>query len=158
MSSKKDRINLRGGVDYADLNQLGVVEVLTITTNQIGANNTAQFKADSSEDEVDTINTVPSDANLPKNGRIVHVKVNVESGSTDSKFKVVQSSTFNDIEQVVNIDNFGVSDDPASYVLGGGLGTPFINKQEENQIYFEIDELSGNAATYSFEVSWYSFE
>jgi len=147
---------LLGGIDYADLSDLGLVSVLTLKTNEISANTTAQFNASEDDDLVDTIQLTPEDATLPNRARIVHVKANVVSGSTDSDLRVIQSETFNAIEQVVDISGLTINDNPNSYILGGGLGMPFVNKEEESEAYFEIVENSNNASVYEIEMSWYS--
>lgn len=149
---------LRGGIDYADLSSLGLVNVLTLKTNQISPNSTVQIRASEQDDLVDTLKLTPEDADLPNRARVVHVKANVVSGSTDSDLRVIQSETFNEIEQVVDISGLTANDTPDSYVLGGGLGTPFVNKEQENEAYFEIIENSGNASVYEVEMSWYSID
>lgn len=158
MSSTQEEISLRGGIDYADLNKLGVVSVATITTNAINSNASVQFEGSEDDDQVDTLTLTPSDTALPKRARIVSFKVNVASGSTDLDVKLVQSETFNEIDQVVNVTGVDVNDDASAYVLGGGLGTPFVNKQEENAFYFDVDENSGNSTVLEIEVGWYGID
>ena len=149
---------LRGGIDYADLSDIGLVSVLTLKTEEISANSTAQIRASEEDDLVDTVDLTPEGADLPNRARVVHVKANVASGSTDSDLRVIQSETFNEIEQVVDISGLTTNDTPDSYVLGGGLGTPFVNKEQENEAYFEIIENSGNASVYEVEMSWYGID
>jgi len=153
--------NLLGGLDYEKLSELGNVKAVTITTNQVSGSSTEQFKADEGDAIVDSVELTPETTSLPKNARIVSVKVNavvVDSNnpSTDSDFAVYQSSSYNEIEQVVSVSNIDVEDNPTTYILGGGLGMPFINKEGDNQIYFEFEELSGNIVEYSLELTWYS--
>lgn len=155
-SSGPVQARLRGGTDYAELSQLGLVNVATITTTSISSGATGvQFEASEDDSQVDTVNLTPSDAILPKRARIVSIKPNVSSGSTDMDVKLVQSDTFNEIDQVVNVSGVNVNEEPSGYVLGGGLGTPFANKQEENAMYFEVDENSGNSTVLQIEVAWY---
>lgn len=149
---------LLGGIDYADLSDLGLVNVLTLKTNQVSPNSTVQFSASEEDSLIDTLDITPEDVSLPNRARVVHVKANVSSGSTDSRVRVYQSETFNEIEQVVDINGLVVTDSPDSYVLGGGLGVPFVNKEQESDVYFEISENSNNASVYEIEMSWYSID
>lgn len=153
--SGPSQASLFGGVDYANLSDFASVDTLTIQTTQISADATVQFSANIGQDEVDSISTTPDDAELPNRARVVQVKANVDSGSTDSTLKVFQSDSFDAIDQVAVITNLDTNDFTSSYVLGGGLGSIFVNKQNENQVYFEIDELSSNASEYSIELAWY---
>jgi hypothetical protein len=55
---------------------------------------------------------------------------------------------------VISVRNESVSSTPNSFLIGGGIGTPYINKDDENQIYFTVDENSGNTAEYDIEFNW----
>jgi len=147
-------INWLDGVDYTELKKFGRFATLTITTSEIDANGTEQFSASESEDVVDTFNLTPSNTDLPNIARVIGLKVNVSSGSTDSRISVYQSQDFNEIDQVVAVKELSESTTPESYMLGSGLGTPFINKEGEDQVYFQVEENSGVASEYGIELYW----
>ena len=147
-------VNFLEGIDYTELKKFGAFSTLTLQTNEISANDTVQFRADSSEPEVLTVEILPDVAEKPKTARLISLKVNVRSGSTDSSIALYQSNTFNEIERVVSISSLDVTETPESYNLGGGLGTPFTNKQQDNEVYFQVDENSGIASEYDIELNW----
>jgi hypothetical protein len=142
------------GTDYTKFNQVSAFVTATITTNQISANGQEQFKASEDEDFVNTVDIIPDEGNLPIRARVISVKVNVRGSSTNSELKLYQSDGYDGIDQVVEIGNLSQSSSPETYTLSGGMGTPFINKQEENQIHLDINELSGNTSEYDIEVNW----
>jgi hypothetical protein len=142
------------GVDYSEFTQIGRFSTVTVSTGSIDPNGQEKFRASEEESFVESVDIIPEGIDLPKRARIVSVKVNVKGSSTNSTFRLFQSDQYNEIDQVVEIDGLTVSGTPETYNLGGGIGIPFINKEEENQIYFDIEELSGNSSQYSVEVNW----
>lgn len=143
-----------GGVDYDKLSEIAKFTTLTLTTNQVSANGNEQFAASEDESIADTVDIYPEDEPIIKAGRIISIKINVSSGSTDSTVTLYQSPDYNDINQVTSISSLDVSGTPQTYMLGSGLGTPYINKEGESQVYLEINEQSNNASNYEIELYW----
>lgn len=150
-----DEANFLGQLDYSEITQVGRFATATVTTNQVSANATESFEVSEDEPIVDAVNIIPEDQDLPTRARLISVKVNIDQNtSTDTDIKLFQSENIDPINEVVRITNVSEGDTPDTFVFGGGIGTPFINKQEESKIYIEIDELSGNDATYGIELNW----
>lgn len=147
-------VNFLEGIDYTELKKFGRFSTLTLSTNEVAANDTVQFAASSSENIVSSVDILPEEEDKPKMARAISLSVNVASGSTDSRIAMFQSSGFEEINRVVSISALDVNTTPESYNLGGGIGTPFMNKQQENEVHFLIEENSGNASTYDIELSW----
>lgn len=155
MSFSFDRdVNYLDGMDYTELIKFGRFTTLTLKTEKVEANGTEQFKASTEDDIVASTDIVPDNGVLPGTARVVAVKFNVRSGSTDSSIKVFQSNSYDEIDQVVFIESLDIDTTPETYILGAGIGTPFTNKEGENQVYFEVDENSGTASEYDIELNW----
>jgi len=155
MSFNFDRdVNYLDGMDYTELIKFGRFTTLTLKTEEIEANGTERFKASTEDDIVTSTGIVPEDGVLPGTARMVAVKFNVRSGSTNSSIKIFQSNSYEEIEQVVSIRDLDINSTPETYILGAGIGTPFTNKEQENQVYFQVDENSGIASEYDIELNW----
>jgi len=147
-------VNFLDGLDYTELKKFTRFSAGTVVTEEIGANATETFTASESDNLVDTLDIYPDTANLPKVARLIAAKINIASGSTDSAVSVFQSPNYNEIDQAISVSKLTESDTPETYVLGSGLGTPFVNKEGENQVYFQVEENSGNATVYEIELYW----
>lgn len=147
-------VNFLEGIDYTELKKFGRFSTLTLSTNEIAGNDTVQFAADPAEDNVSEVDITPEGEEKPKTARIIALKLNVRSGSTDSSISMFQSRDFDEIDRVVSVSSLDVSSTPESYNLGGGIGTPFTNKQEENEVYFQVNENSGQTSVYDIELNW----
>lgn len=147
---------LLGGIDYANFNELLDTSSLVIKTNQVGSNSTVKFAASEDEDIVNSVSHTPDGSELLLKGRIVVVRVNIPSGSTDSDISIYQSDQFDAINQVVRITGLDQADSPESFNLNGAFGVPYLNKQEEENIYIQIDENSGIATEYELDIYWYN--
>lgn len=147
-------VNFLEGIDYTELKKFGRFSTLTLSTNEVGANSTVQFSANTAENIVSSVEINPEGEDKPMMARVIALKLNVSSGSTDSSIAMYQSSDYNEIDRVVSVSSLDVSSTPESYNLGGGIGTPFTNKEGENEVYFQVDENSGNASRYDIELNW----
>jgi hypothetical protein len=147
-------VNFLEGIDYTELKKFGRFSTLTLSTNEIAGNDTVQFAADPAEDIVSEVDINPEGEEKPDMARIIAIKLNVKSGSTDSSIAMFQSDGYEEINRVVSVSSLDVSSTPESYNLGGGLGTPFTNKEGESEVYFEVDENSGNDSRYDIELNW----
>ena len=147
-------VNFLEGIDYTELKKFGDFSTLTLQTDTIGANDEVQFRASTAEDAVSSVNITPEVAEKPKKARLIFIRVNVRSGSTDSRISVFQSQTYNEIDRIASISSLTESETPEGYQLGGGFGTPFTNKEEDNEIYFQVSENSGNDSEYDIELNW----
>jgi len=146
--------NFVGGIDYSDLTKIGKFNNGEIITEELSANSTEQFKFDESDDFVKEANKLRDESLLPVFARLIDIKVNVRGSSTESAIRVFQSNSYREIDQVVNVGDNTVANTPSTFTLGSGIGVPFVNKQEEEQIYFEIEEISGNPSSYDIEFNW----
>ena len=150
-----DDANFLGGLDYSQITQIGKFVTATVSINEINANGTEQFTISEDESIVESVDVIPGDSELPNRARLISVRVNVEDGtSTDTDVKVYQSNGFEQINEVVRITELAAADTPDTFLLAGGIGTPFTNKQGEHNLHVEIDENSGNTATYELEINW----
>lgn len=149
-----DDVNFLGDIDYTELLKGGRFTTATIVTQEIDPDSNKQFKASEEDEFVDTVEITPEGHDLPLIARLISVKVNVRGSSTDSRVIVYQSSARDEIDQVADISDLSVSDTPQTFTLGAGLGIPYVNKDRENQIYFEVEELSDNSSEYDIEVNW----
>lgn len=149
-----DDANFLGGIDFSDLTRIGKFNDAVVFTNEISANQTKQFSADESDDFVDKVEVVNPNAILPGVARLVSVKFNIQGSSTDTTLKIHQSSSRREIDKVVEIVDESVDTTPNTFIMGGGVGTPYANKDGEEQIYFEVEEKSGNPAEYQVEFNW----
>jgi hypothetical protein len=147
---------LLGGIDYANFNELLDTTSLEIKTNQVTPNSTVQFKASEEEDIVNKVAQTPDSADLLTKGRLVVIRVNIPSGSSDSDISIYQSENFDEINQVVRVTGLDEADSPESFNLNGAFGVPYLNKQGDNQLYIEIDENSGTATEYELDIYWYN--
>jgi hypothetical protein len=147
---------LLGGIDYANFNELLDTVSLEIKTNQVDSNSTVQFTASEEEDIVDEVTQTPDNADLLTKGRLVVIRVNIPSGSSDSDISIYQSENFDEINQVVRIEGLDQADSPEAFNLNGAFGVPFLNKQGDNQLYIQIDENSGIATKYELDIYWYN--
>jgi hypothetical protein len=147
---------LLGGIDYANFNELLDTVSLEIKTNQVDSNSTVQFRASEEEDIVDEVTQTPDNTDLLTKGRLVVVRINIPSGSSDSDISIYQSENFDEINQVVRIEGLDQADSPEAFNLNGAFGVPFLNKQGDNQLYIQIDENSGIATKYELDIYWYN--
>lgn len=147
-------VNFLEGIDYTELKKFGRFATGTIATDTIDANATETLSASESDNLVSSVNIKPESAELPKVARLIGAKVNISQGSSDSRVAVFQSGDFNEIDQVISISSLTQSSTPETYILGSGIGTPFINKEDENQVHFKIEENSGADSTYEIELYW----
>ena len=155
MSSRiTEEVEFLDGIDYTELRKFGDFTSVTVSTGQVDPNSTVQFETDTSDPIIESLDIFPTGGELPDRARLIGVKVNVRSGSTDSDVKIFQSSSYDEIEQVVSIVSLDQSSTPETYILGSGIGTPFINKEEESMIYVEVSENSGSASEYDIEIYW----
>ena len=146
--------NFVGGIDYSDLTKIGKFNNAEVITNGISANATEQFNFDESNDFVKSTNQLRDEAVLPQFARLIDVKFNVRGNSQDSELLIYQSEQYREVDQVVSITQNSVSDTPSTFILGSGIGVPFVNKEKESDIYFEIIEKSGNTSEYDIEFNW----
>jgi hypothetical protein len=157
MSIPPDRdAKLLGGVDYANFNELLDTVSLQFKTNQVSANSTVEFAVDEDEDIVKSVTQTPEDVDLLSKGRLVVIRVNIPSGSSNTAISVYQSNDFDEINQVARITQLDQADSPESFNLSGAFGVPYVNKQGENEIYIKISENSGVATEYELDLYWYN--
>lgn len=149
-----DDADYLGGIDYSDLTRMGKFENAVVITEQISANATEQFKADDSEDIVKDVQIHNDDAPLPSFARLIDVKINIRGNSTDVDVAVYQGDQFREIDQVIRVEGENVSDSPSTYTLGAGIGVPYVERDSENQIYFEVAEKSGATCEVDIEFDW----
>ena len=149
-----DDANFLGGIDFSDLTRIGKFNNAVVITNEISPNATEEFAADERDSFVKKVELTDVDVNLPGVARLISIKLNVRGSSTDSSFRIHQASQRREIDRVISVRNESVSSTPNSFLIGGGIGTPYINKDDENQIYFTVDENSGNTAEYDIEFNW----
>lgn len=133
------------------------LNALELTTNTISSNATVTFPIESGNANVDTLNLFPSDAEQPKEGRLVLIRIHVVSGSTDTDIRIFQDESATSINQVSEITNAGTGDTPDSFILGQGTGVPFLNKDGDNLFHIEISENSSNDSVYEIELQWFNF-
>jgi len=149
--------NLKGETDFATLRrELFGFNSVTIETGTLSANATELFEVTEDEDIVDSITLSPADRELPKFGRLLSIRVNIVSGSTDTTLTVYEDESGNAIDQTAQITNLDISDSPESFTLANNSGLPFVNQQDENAVHLEIDELSGNDSEYEIKLIWSS--
>jgi hypothetical protein len=157
MSIPPDRdAKLLGGVDYANFNELLDTVSLQFKTNQVSPNSTVEFAVDEDEDIVKSVTQTPKDVDLLSKGRLVVIRVNIPSGSSNTAISVYQSNDFDEINQVARITQLDQADSPESFNLSGAFGVPYVNKQGENEIYIKISENSGVATEYELDLYWYN--
>jgi len=149
-----DDANYLGGIDFSDLTKIGKFSNAVVITKEIDPNTTRQFIADERSDFVNSVELSDTDVILPTIARIISLKVNIRGNSTNSVIRVHQSSQRREIDRVIQISDESVDATPNTFLLGGGIGVPFINKDDEEQIYFEIEEKSGNTSEYDIEFNW----
>jgi hypothetical protein len=149
-----DDANFLGGIDFSDLTRIGKFNNAVVVTNEISPNSVQEFTADERDSFVKQVQLTEKDSNLPGVARLISIKLNVRGFSTESSFKVHQASQRREIDRVISIRNESVDSTPNSFLIGGGIGTPYINKDNENQIYFTVEEESGNTAEYDIEFNW----
>lgn len=149
--------NLKGETDFATLRrELFGFNSVTIETGTVSANATELFEVTEDEDIVDSVTFSPTDRELPKFGRLIAIRVNIESGSTNTTLTIYEDESGNDIDQTAQITNLDISDSPESFTLANSSGLPFVNQQDENTVHLEIDELSGNNSEYEIKLIWSS--
>jgi hypothetical protein len=147
--------NLKGEIDFTTFRrELFGFNSVVVKTGTISSNSTEFFAIDESEDIVDSVNFTPSNRELPRFGRLLTITVNVVSGSTDTTLAIYEDESGAAIHQTTEITNLDVSGSPESFNLNGGIGQPFVNQQDESELYLEIGELSGNDAEYEVKVTW----
>ena len=157
MSIPPDRdAKLLGGVDYANFNELLDTVSLQFKTNQVSGNSTAEFAVDEDEDIVESVTQTPEDVDLLSKGRLVVIRINIPSGSSNSAISIYQSDNFDEINQVAKITQLDQADSPESFNLSGAFGVPYVNKQGENEIYVKISENSGVDTEYELDLYWYN--
>lgn len=149
-----DDANFLGGIDFSDLTRIGKFNDAIVITKQIEPNGLRKFPADERNSFVKSVELQNPDAILPTVARLINVKVNVRGSSTDTDISIHQSSERREIDRVLQINREDVNTTPNTFLIGGGIGTPFVNKDKESQIYFTIDEKSGNTAEYDIEFNW----
>ncbi|EGQ44096.1 MAG: hypothetical protein J07AB43_01550 [Candidatus Nanosalina sp. J07AB43] len=147
-------VNFLNGIDYTELKKFGRFSTLTLKTNEVASNDTVEFPADSGEAIVSSVDILPEGEVKPKTARVLALTLNISSGSTDSSVSMFQSSGFEEINRVASVTALSQGGTPSTFNLGGGLGNPFTNKQGENEVYFKIEENSGNPSTYEIELNW----
>lgn len=143
-----------GGIDYSDLTKIGKFQNAVVITNQIEANATEEFKADTGEDIVKDIERENPDAPLPGFARLIDLKLNIRGNSSDVDVLIHQSSDRREIDQVVKVTGESVSATPNSYTLGAGIGVPYVEGEGGNQIYFTVEENSGSTCEVDIEFNW----
>lgn len=143
-----------GGIDYSEFGQVGRFVTATVSTNQLSGNSSKEFRISEDDEFVDTVTINPEDGILPKRARIISAKIYIDGGSTDTSFKVFQSDSFDPINQVINVQNISAGDTPETYSLSGGMGTPYVNKEGENDIHIKLTESSGINSSYDLELNW----
>lgn len=149
--------NLKGETDFATLRrELFGFNSVTIETGTVSANATELFEVTEDEDIVDSVTLSPTDRELPKFGRLIAIRVNIESGSTNTTLTIYEDESGNAIDQTAQITNLDISDSPESFTLANSSGLPFVNQQDENTVHLEIDELSGNNSEYEIKLIWSS--
>jgi len=147
--------NLKGELDFGSIRrELYSFNSVTIETGSVSANGTELFEVDEDEDIVSSLTYTPTDENLPKFGRFLAIRINIESGSTNTTLTLYEDETGNAIDQTAQITNLDANDSPESFVLGGDAGIPFVNQQDENTVHLEIDELSGIQSEYEIKLIW----
>lgn len=147
--------NLRGQLDISTTRrELFTFNSVTVTTNAVSASGTELFEISEDEDIVDSVSFIPDDRDLPSFGRLINIRVNIKSGSTDTTLSIYEDESGSDIHQVTEITNLDTNDSPESFNLANGSGLPFVNQNEENKLYLQIDEISGNQSEYEIKLLW----
>lgn len=147
--------NTKGPVDYGTLKrELLSFNSVIVETNTVSANDTTLFEVSEEEDIISNLDFTPEDRDLPKYGRLVAIRVNVVSGSTDTTLSIYEGEDGNAIDQTAQIQNLDTSSSPESFTLGGDSGFPFVNQEDENTLHLEIDELSGSNSEYEIKLIW----
>jgi hypothetical protein len=145
-----------GGIDYSQLGQAERFETVTFKTKEISPDGSRQFSISESEDFIESLNITPGDSKLPIRAKIISVKVNLKGSSSDTTLKIYQSEQYNPINSVIEIAGIAVADSPETYTISEGAGTPYINKEEENEMYVELSENSNAPCKFDIEISWVS--
>lgn len=148
---------LVGGINSSSLRrELFRIESVTVTTNQISGGTTEFFSINGEEEIVSDVEFAPDETNLPRFGRLISIRINVVTGSTNSSVAVYESETQDAINQVTEIENLDTNTSPESFTLAGAIGLPFINQEDDRELYLEIDEQSAANAEYEVKLIYAS--
>jgi hypothetical protein len=147
--------NLKGEIDFgAFQRELFSFDSVTVETNTISGNSTEFFEISEDEDIVNSVDLVPKDGELPKFARIVTIRINIVSGSTNSTVRLYEDENGDAVDQTAEIQNLDIADSPETFSLSNYVGLPFANQQSENAIYLEIIEQSNTDSVYQVKVIW----
>jgi len=147
--------SLKGETSYSSFRrQIYSFNSVLIETGTVSSNGTELFEISEGEDIVDSLTFTPSGEDLPKFGVLKVIRVNIESGSTNTTLTIYEDESGNDIDQAAQITNLDSADSPESFTLGESGGLPFVNQQDQNTLHLEIDELSGNDSEYEIKLIW----
>jgi len=151
MSSKK----LKGQFDFTSFKrELFSFNSVLVETGTISGNTTELFQISEDEAVVDSVTLSPPSAEFPRFGRLLTIRVNIESGSSDTTLSIYEGESGNAIDQVAQITNLDQADSPESFNLANNYGLAFVNQEDENAIHIEIDELSNNNSEYEIKLIW----
>lgn len=147
--------DLRGETDYGSFRrQLLGFNSVTVETNTVSGGTTEFFEISEDEDIVSSIEKIPEGRDIPRFARLVTIRINIPSGTTDTTLSIYEDESGSDIDQVARIENLDTADSPESFNLSNSNGLPFVNQQDENKLYLEIDELSGVDTDYELKLIW----
>jgi len=147
--------DLRGETDYGSFRrQLFSFNSVTVETNTVSGGTTEFFEVSEDEDIVSSIEKIPEDRDIPRFARLVTIRLNIPSGTTDTTLSIYEDESGSNIDQVARIENLDSADSPESFSLSSANGLPFVNQQDENKLYLEIDELSGVNTDYEIKLIW----
>lgn len=147
--------NLKGEIDFgAFQSELFSFESVTVKTNTISSNSTELFEISEDESVVDTVELVPEDGEIPRFARIVTIRINIVSGSSNSIVRLYEDENGNAVDQTAEIQNLDIVDSPETFSLSNYVGLPYANQQDENAMHLEIVEQSGNDSVYEIKIIW----
>lgn len=128
---------------------------VTLTTNQITANSSVDFKLDGNDSAVDSISYKPTNASNLKEGLIMMIRVVATGSSTDTDLTIYEDNSRDAIDEVIRLTGISVNDGTTTIQPGTGDGVQYQNQQDDSQIYLSATENSNNPVTLELRIRWF---
>jgi hypothetical protein len=127
---------------------------ITFTTKELAGNTTHDITIGESSDKIESTSYSPKSSQPPSEGILFVVRPIVESGSTDTDFKLFEGPDRDPIDEYLGISGLSVSDPVSTFQPGSGTGVQFEAQDGSQRFFVRIDEKSNNDSQYKVRMRW----
>jgi hypothetical protein len=127
---------------------------LTLTTKELAGNTTHDINIGEESDKVDSITFSPQGSEPASEGILFVVRPIVESGSTDTDFKLFEGPDRDPIDEYLGISGLSSSDPVSTFQPGSGTGVQFEAQDGSNRFFLRLVENSNTDSVYKIRMRW----